>query len=184
MSDDDDGQDGRVSRHSSRRLLIVDGSAAQSALAELASARAGRVLARMATASSAALVAPALPMASVPTGTPAGICTMESSESTPLQRAALDGHAEHRHGRLRRDHAGQVRRAARARDDDFEPARLGLAANSAISSGVRCAETTRHSCGTPNCFSTSAAWRIVSQSDLLPMMTATRGIRMRRKDEG
>ena len=33
----------------------------------------GRVVARMATASSAALAAPALPMASVPTGTPAGI---------------------------------------------------------------------------------------------------------------
>ena len=37
----------------------------------------------MAVASSAALVAPARPMASVPTGTPAGICTIESSESTP-----------------------------------------------------------------------------------------------------
>ena len=33
----------------------------------------------------AALVAPALPMASVPTGTPAGIWTMESRESMPLR---------------------------------------------------------------------------------------------------
>ena len=31
-----------------------------------------------------ALVAPALPMATVATGMPAGICTMESSESRPL----------------------------------------------------------------------------------------------------
>ena len=48
-------------------------------------------------------------------------------------------------------------------------------AYSAISAGVRCAETTRHSCGTPNAVSTSSAWRIVSQSDLLPMITATSG---------
>ena len=44
-----------------------------------------------------------------------------------------------------------------------------------MKSGVRCAETTRHSCGTPNYVSISSACRIVSQSDLLPMMTATSG---------
>ena len=37
-----------------------------------------------ATANSAPLVAPALPIAMLATGTPAGICTMESSESSPL----------------------------------------------------------------------------------------------------
>ncbi len=40
-------------------------------------ASAASLVARIAAASSPALVAPALPMASVPTGTPAGICTME-----------------------------------------------------------------------------------------------------------
>ena len=45
----------------------------------------GWVLATMATAISAALIAPALPMAMVPTGTPAGICTIESRESMPLR---------------------------------------------------------------------------------------------------
>ena len=40
-------------------------------------------LARMATAHSAALVAPAAPIANVATGTPAGICTIDSSESRP-----------------------------------------------------------------------------------------------------
>jgi hypothetical protein len=40
--------------------------------------------ARIAAASSAALTAPAGPIASVPTGTPVGICTIESSESRPL----------------------------------------------------------------------------------------------------
>jgi len=37
----------------------------------------------MLAASKAAFVAPAVPMASVPTGTPAGICAMESRESMP-----------------------------------------------------------------------------------------------------
>jgi len=38
----------------------------------------------MAVAVSAALVAPALPMAKVATGTPAGICTIDSKESRPF----------------------------------------------------------------------------------------------------
>ena len=50
----------------------------------------------------------------------------------------------------------------------------------AIQSGVRWAETTRHSCGTPNRVSISSAWRIVSQSDLLPMMTPTSGFSLSR----
>src|SRR5438876_734139 len=46
-----------------------------------ASRMSGYLFARIAAASSAALIAPERPIASVPTGTPAGICTMESSES-------------------------------------------------------------------------------------------------------
>src|SRR5690606_13278804 len=46
-------------------------------------ARSGSESASTEAASNAALMAPALPMASVPTGTPAGICTMESNESWP-----------------------------------------------------------------------------------------------------
>ena len=45
----------------------------------------------------------------------------------------------------------------------------------AISSGVRCAETTRRSCATSNRSSVSAACRIVSQSDVLPMITPATG---------
>src|ERR1700722_8937752 len=48
-------------------------------------------------------------------------------------------------------------------------------ATSAINSGVRCADTTRHSCATPNSVSISLAALIVSQSDLLPMMMDTIG---------
>jgi hypothetical protein len=48
-------------------------------------------------------------------------------------------------------------------------------ANSAIQIGVRCAETTCFSNGTPKRSRTSVAWDMVSQSDVEPMMTATRG---------
>src|SRR6516225_10437378 len=43
----------------------------------------GSLSAKTLAASSAALMAPAWPMASVPTGTPGGICTIERSESWP-----------------------------------------------------------------------------------------------------
>ncbi len=71
-----------------------------------------------------ALVAPGLPIASVPTGTPPGIWTMESSESRPWSAALCTGTPEDgKHG-VRRDHAWQVRGAARARDDHLDAARL------------------------------------------------------------
>src|SRR3990170_5932330 len=48
-------------------------------------------------------------------------------------------------------------------------------AYSAARAGVRCADTTFDSWGTPKRSRISAACRIVSQSDLLPMMMPTRG---------
>src|SRR5581483_1607023 len=45
----------------------------------------GCLLPSIAAASSAALMAPARPMASVPTGMPAGICTMDKRESMPFK---------------------------------------------------------------------------------------------------
>src|SRR6202035_710129 len=55
------------------------------------------------------------------------------------------------------------------------PRSEALRANSVVASGVRCAERTRASLGTPSSSSVSAARRIVSQSDLLPMIIATSG---------
>ena len=55
------------------------------------------------------------------------------------------------------------------------PRSSAVRAYSAVSVGVRCAERTRTSCGTPNSLSVSAVARMVSQSDLLPMITATSG---------
>jgi hypothetical protein len=43
------------------------------------------VLVQLLAHSRAALVAPALPIARVPTGMPAGICAIESSESIPFK---------------------------------------------------------------------------------------------------
>ena len=47
--------------------------------------------ATIAAASSAAFTAPARPIASVPTGTPAGICTIDSSESIPFSACDSTG---------------------------------------------------------------------------------------------
>src|ERR1700676_1448379 len=50
-----------------------------------ASRMCGYLLPRMAAASRAALIAPDLPIASVPTGMPPGICAIERSESRPFK---------------------------------------------------------------------------------------------------
>src|SRR5947209_18178658 len=54
------------------------------------------------------------------------------------------------------------------------PRPAAFRAKSAVASGERCAERTCDSLGTPNSLSVSTAWRIVSQSDLLPITTATK----------
>ena len=64
-------------------------------------------------------------MATVATGTPGGICTMESSESSPSVDFAQNRHADDRQGRERRRDARQVRRTARTADDDFQTALNG-----------------------------------------------------------
>ena len=87
----------------------------------------GRAPARMATARRAAFVAPGLPMASVPTGMPAGICTVASSESRPLSEALSIGTPEHGQEGVRGHDAGQVRGAAGGGDQHLDAARLGRA---------------------------------------------------------
>ena len=54
----------------------------------------------------------------------------------------------------------------------LKPAALAPLAKANSRSGVRCAETMRFSQSTPSAASVSAAWRMVSQSDWLPMMMA------------
>ncbi len=128
------------------------------------------------SANSAALRAPAWPMASVPTGTPAGICTIERSESRPVECLALDGHAQHGQHGVGGDHAGQVGCAAGAGDDHLRararrpwsvlghPLGRAMGRDDAAFVGRR---RTRRG------FRPHA--RMVSQSDLLPMITPTSG---------
>ncbi len=54
-------------------------------------------------------------MATVATGMPLGIWTVEYSESTPFERAAGQRHADHREGRVGGDHPGEVRCPSRRR---------------------------------------------------------------------
>ena len=79
----------------------------------------------MRIASSAAFFAPCEPIASVPTGTPPGICTIDEQRVEAAERVAVHRHAEHRQERLGCDDARQMSRQAGRRDDHFQAALLG-----------------------------------------------------------
>ena len=81
----------------------------------------------IAAARNAALAAPETPIASVPTGTPRGICTIDSKRIDTTQHLALDRYAQHRQHRDRRQHPRQMGRAAGAGDHHFKSPALGLA---------------------------------------------------------
>jgi hypothetical protein len=95
----------------------------------------------MAAASRAALTAPALPIASVPTGMPAGICTIDSRLSWPER--ALDSTGTPSTGRLVSDAAMPGRCAAPPAPAmmTLYPAAFAPLAKSNSRSGVRWAET-------------------------------------------
>ena len=97
----------------------------------------------MLAASSAAFTAPARPIASVPTGTPAGICTIDSSESIPF--SALDSTGTPSTGRWVFAAAMPGRCAAPPAPATItcSPRSAAEAAYSNSRSGVRWADTTR-----------------------------------------
>src|SRR6188472_1903575 len=132
--------------------------------------------ARMAAASRAALTAPARPIANVATGTPAGICTIDSSESIP--DSAFDSTGTPRTGSVVFAAAMPGRWAAPPAPaiSTRRPRSSAVPAYSKRRSGVRWADTTRCSNGTPSSSRVSAAWRIVSQSEREPMMRPTSGV--------
>jgi hypothetical protein len=129
----------------------------------------------MATAISPALVAPASPMAMVATGTPAGICTIDSNESIPSRARLWMGTPITGTMVCPATIPGRWAAPPAPAITTFRPRSSALAAYSAIQSGVRWAETTLHSWGTPNSVRTVAARFIVSQSESLPMITPTSG---------
>ena len=77
-----------------------------------AAARPSSVTARISTASRAALTAPS--MATVATGIPRGICTVEYRASITSDGAARKRHADHRQGRPGRHRPGEMGGHARA----------------------------------------------------------------------
>src|SRR4051812_870680 len=135
----------------------------------------GRDVARIATASSPALTAPDDPIATVATGTPLGIWTIDSSESRPFSAALWTGTPITGRTVCAATIPGRCAAPPAPATITSRPRPTADVAYSAIHCGVRCAETTRASCGTPNSARIAAAWLIVSQSDLLPMITPTRG---------
>src|SRR5438093_2686272 len=122
----------------------------------------------------AAFTAPGFPTASVPTGTPAGIWTIDSSESSP---ESLDSSGTPSTGSVvfAATAPGNAAAPPAAAMITSRPRSSAVAAYSASSSGVRWAESTRVSNGTPRDSRVSAVCRIVSQSDLEPMITPTSG---------
>ena len=130
---------------------------------------------RMAAARSAALTAPDLPMESVPTGMPPGICAMERSESRPFK--AFDSTGTPRTGRTVFEAVMPGRCAAPPAPAMMTsmPRFSAVSAYSKSRSGVRWAETIRVSCGTPSSLSVLEANFMVSQSEPEPMMMPTRG---------
>jgi len=99
----------------------------------------------MLAASKAAFTAPAFPMARVPTGTPAGICTMERRESKPPRARLSTGTP--RTGRAVWAAVMPGRWAAPPAPAmiTWIPRSSAVLAYSAMRSGVRWAETTRTS---------------------------------------
>ena len=66
--------------------------------------------------------APIAPTATVATGMPGGICTIERSEFEPRERRRGERHADHRQRGQRRQHAWEVRCRSSAGDEHPEPA--------------------------------------------------------------
>ncbi len=88
-------------------------------------AQSGRVLARIATAKSAAFFAPAVADGERCDGNAGGHLHDREQRIHAVQDAAFDGHAQHGHDGVSGGHARQMRGAARAGDDHFDAARFG-----------------------------------------------------------
>ena len=98
--------------------------------------------ARIRAASSPAFFAPASPMASVPTGMPAGICTMESSESMPFRALLSIGTPSTGRSVSEAVIPGRCAAPPAPAMITRQPAALAPLAKAYMRSGVRWAETT------------------------------------------
>src|SRR5215471_976480 len=121
-----------------------------------------------------ALAAPDAPMATVATGMPFGICTVDNSESSPLSALVIGTPITGITVCAATTPARCAAPPAPAMMTSM-PRATAPEAYSPTTAGVRCADMTRLSCATPNFDSISPAAFIASQSDLLPMMIPTSG---------
>src|SRR6478672_9624083 len=128
----------------------------------------------MRAASSPALRA--LPIPTVATGIPPGICTIESSESMPSRYLSGTGTPITGSVVIEATMPGRWAAPPAPAMITFKPRAAASVAYLVISSGMRCADTTCTSYATPRPRSSSAAGFIVGQSESLPMMIPMSGI--------
>ena len=133
-------------------------------------ASASSLSASTAAARSAALTAPARPDRQRAHRYASGHLHDREQRILPRQRLRFHRYAEDRQGRQRRGHARQMRRPARAGDDHLEPRRARVLREliEPLGRTVR-GDDAGVPCAIPSASSVSAAWRIVAQSDWLPI---------------
>ena len=127
----------------------------------------------MRAASSPALRAP--PIETVATGMPAGICTIESSESSPPSWASGTGTPIIGSVVTEASIPGRCAAPPAPAMMTRMPRLAAADPKAIIRFGVRCAETTSTSCGIPNSASAAAASLMTPQSESEPITTATSG---------
>ena len=103
------------------------------------------------------MIAPARPMASVPTGMPAGICTIESRLSWPESALDSTGTPNTGSGVIAAVMPGRWAAPPAPAMMTLKPPRRAPFAKAKRRSGVRCAETIRASWATPSASRVSAA---------------------------
>mmetsp|Transcript_48310 Transcript_48310/g.114089 ORF Transcript_48310/g.114089 Transcript_48310/m.114089 type:complete len:273 (-) Transcript_48310:904-1722(-) len=116
-----------------------------------------------------------LSMATVATGTPRGICTIESSESLPDSAVVLTGTPMTGTGVMAATMPGKCAAPPAPAMITLIPRSGADCANSYILAGVRCAETMVSSKGTPKRVNSSAAPFMTGRSESEPMMIDTSG---------
>src|ERR671916_43329 len=115
------------------------------------------------------------PTETVATGTPAGICTIDSSESSPSRWRSGTGTPITGSTVAAATIPGRWAAPPAPAMTTRNPRPAAVSAYSSIRRGVRCAETTCASYGTPNSASAAAAGSIIGQSESLPMTMPTIG---------
>ena len=117
----------------------------------------------------------AAPTPTVATGTPAGICTMDSSESIPSRCRNGTGTPTTGSGVTEASMPGRCAAPPAPATTTRRPRSAAAAPQASMSCGIRWAETTSTSWATPSSVRASDAACMTGQSESDPMTTATTG---------